>query len=185
VRLFGRIGSPVIALLLAGSIVSSALAASVHFKPPHSEPTFTDGGLFLSATGELAGLGNEDIVVTLSAQGNVDAVCINPGNGDHRPPGQNPAAVTLTGTEVIPASEIKNGTVEFSVQTASAPSQIEGAPGCPNPSWTELVTDVAFTSATLTVEQPAGTVVLTAVCTFSPPTSDGLVPDANVSCTVS
>jgi hypothetical protein len=34
----------------------------------------------------------------------------------------------------------------------------------------------------ITVEQPAGTQVLSAHCTFASPTSDGVVPAGNVSC---
>jgi len=51
--------------------------------------------------------------------------------------------------------------------------------------WTETITDMAFTSAVVTVQQPVGTTVLTATCTFSPPTSNGPVPGSTVSCTVS
>ena len=38
---------------------------------------------------------------------------------------------------------------------------------------------------TITVEQPAGTTVLTVSCSFSAPTTDGNVPRADVSCTSS
>src|SRR5215207_1778618 len=51
------------------------------------------------------------------------------------------------------------------------PIPIAGAPDCPNPQWTEAIQDLAFTSATLTVQLPPGTSVLTLSCTFSPATS--------------
>jgi hypothetical protein len=165
-------------------VATTVYAASVHLKPPNSNPTFTDNGLTLTAVGNLAGLGNEDLVVSLSATGNPTATCTNP-SGQNEPPGQNPATVTLTGVTPIPASEFKNGTVGFSVTTNAPVSPIPGAPGCPNENWTETITDVAFTAATITVEQPAGTVVLTVSCTFSSPTKNGAVPVSQVTCTSS
>jgi len=169
------------ALVIAGA--GAASAQSVHLKPPNSKPTFFDNGLTLTAKGSLAGLGNEDILVTLTATANATATCTNPA-GATQPPGQNPAPVSVSGGEAIPAEEIKNGTVVFSVTTQPPVTPIPGAPGCPNPQWTETITDLAFTSAIITVEQPAGELVLTVTCTFSSQTANGMVPAANVSCSV-
>lgn len=160
-----------------------AFASSVHLKPPHSDPSFNDGGLFLSASGELAGLGDADVLIKLSAQANVDSTCTN--QGGNQAPGQNPAPLTVTGAQPIPKTEIKNGTTPFAVSTNPPVTPIPGAPGCPNSNWTEDINDLSFTSATLTVEQPPGTVVLTVDCDFDPPTEDGPVPRGDVTCTVS
>ena len=91
----------------------------------------------------------------------------------------------LTGTQAIPESEIKNGTTPLGVETSPPGTPIPGAPDCPNPQWTEDITDVAFTSAIITVEQPPGTLVLTVTCTISPASSDGNVSGASVTCTSS
>jgi hypothetical protein len=176
----------ILALTAVGVLATVAWGASVHLKGgANAEPTFTDLGLTLSASGELAGLGNEDVLITPTATGQPTATCGNPGANTFEAPGQNPAEVTLTGTEGIPASEVKKGFTPFSVMTEALATPIEGAPDCPNSSWTETITDVAFTSATITVEQPPGTVVLTVNCTFSSPTSDGEVPSGDVTCTSS
>lgn len=156
-------------------------AASVHLKGgANSEPTFADGGLSLLTSGALAGLGNEDLLVTVNATANVTANCTN--QGGNQAPGQNPAPITVTGSQSIPASEIENGNVAFSVTTEQPATPIPGAPDCPNPNWSENIEDLAFTSATITVEQPAGTVVLTVTCTFSAPTTDGAVSKQDVVC---
>lgn len=165
-----------VAATVAMLVSTAAGASNVHFK---SGPSFTDNGLTLSASGALAGLGNGDILVSMSAQGNPTATCTN--HGKHQPPGQNPASVTLTGSQSIPQSKVKNGTTPFGVTTNAPESPIPGAPGCPSTNWTEAITDVAFTSATITVSQ-GGAVVLTATCTFHPATANGSVPSGDVSC---
>jgi hypothetical protein len=178
-RVFVAAMTLALAMLMAGP----SLAASVHLKGGrNAEPTFTDNGLTLLAEGELAGLGGGDVLVTLDAAADVTSTCTNPA-GATQPPGQNPAPITVTGSQAIPEAEIKNGNTPFSVETLAPPATIEGAPDCPNPLWTETIEDLAFTSATITVEQPVGTVVLVVECTFSSPTSDGSVAAGDVTCT--
>lgn len=143
----------VICCFLLGTV---AFAQNIHLKPPNSAPSFFDNGLTLTASGFLAGLGNEDILVELFASAQATAVCTNPA-GATQPPGQNPAPATVGGQEPIPSSEIKNGTTPFSVTTRPPTSPIPGAPDCPNPLWTETITDLRFTLALVEVEQPVGT----------------------------
>jgi hypothetical protein len=178
--------------LLAGVAVASALvltasiagASSVHLKGgANAEPAFNDGGLTLAANGALAGLGNGDVLVTLTAQADVTATCTN--QGGNQAPGQNPAPITVKGSQAIPQAEIKNGTTPFSVVTVAPDPVIAGAPDCSNTNWTELIEDLAFTRAVITVEQPPGTLVLTVTCTFGTPTSNGPVPGGNVTCSQS
>jgi hypothetical protein len=175
---------------MVGLMATSALAANAHLKG-RNPISFTDGGLTLSATVSYAGLGNFDTLQHLDATGNVTATCTNPA-GATQPPGQNPAPVTLGGSTAVPKGDIKNGNVTISTTTGAPVTPIPGAPGCPNTMWTEDITDVAFTSATITLFQDsnangtfeAGELVLTVNCTFSPPTSDGAVPNSGFSCTV-
>jgi hypothetical protein len=177
-----RISVAILSALLATNI--TAFGQSVHLKGgANAAPTFLDQGLTLNAAGSLSGLGNDDVVVTLVATADVTATCSN--QGGNQAPGQNPAPVTVSGSQAIPADEIKNGTTPFNVTTIAPATIIEGAPGCPNTNWTETITDLSFTSATITVEQPAGNLVLTVTCSFSAPTTNGAVPRGNVSCTSS
>ncbi len=169
-------------LVILSLTIPAAMAANVHLKGgKKAKPAFYDGGLTLNASGELAGLGNEDVMVTLVATADVTATCTN--QGGNQAPGQNPAPITVSGSQAIPKEEIKNGNTPFSVTTEEPETPIPGAPDCPNPNWSEDITDLSFTSATITVEQPEGTLVLTVECDFSQPTGDGAVPKGWVSCT--
>ena len=168
--------------MLLIALTTTVMAANVHLKPPKKNPSFTDLGLSLRAAGKLAGLGNGDIVITLTAQADVVSTCTN--QGGNQAPGQNPAPITVAGAVSIPEPEVKNGTVAFTIDTVAPDPVIPGAPDCPNPNWTELIEDLSFTSAIISVEQPAGTDVLRVECDFAVPTFNGAVPTGDVFCSV-
>jgi hypothetical protein len=173
-------------LVVLALALTTVSAASVHLKGgKNAEPWFTDKGLTLLAEGELAGLGYENVWIEINALANPTATCTN--NGGNQAPGQNPAQVAVTGGVMIePEDFTKNGNVYFFVETEPPYSPfgiVPNAPDCPNPNWTEQITDLAFTSAVITVEQPVGTLVLTVSCTFEYPTMDGAVSKAMVTCT--
>ena len=154
------LGTVAMIAICTATFVSVAYAANVHIKGgKKAQPKYTDNGLTLTGTASLAGLGNEDLYITIEAQGLASSVCISPG-GSTQPPGQNPAPVTLSGAVSIPKQEIKNGSVKFTITTEGPDNPIPGAPGCPNPNWIQEINDIDFSDAKIIVEQPQGTVVL-------------------------
>jgi hypothetical protein len=140
-----RAAAVVSAVMVGALVIGGALAASVHYK---SGPTFTENGLTLTASGALAGLGNADVTIKLTATGTADRItCTNPGG--NTAPGQNRPRQTTVGQVVIPAPKIKNGNVSFSVTTAGPGPISAKTAGCPNNNWTARIDHIDFTSATL------------------------------------
>jgi len=178
--------APVLAAALVLVFGTTAYAGSVHLKG-NTSPSFFDAVLQLIQTVSLSGLGNQDLLVSLTATADVTATCTNPA-GATKPPGQNPAPITVTGSEAIPAGQIKNGNLTFSIETQKPTTPIAGAPDCPNSSWSEDITNLSFTTANLTIQQPPGSAPIIVggatgcTVTFTPSTSDGKVPASDVSC---
>jgi len=133
-----------ICTLCAVVLMAGPAHAAVVF---HAGPTFTDLGTTLNVTGNVSGLGNDDLTATLTATGTADVTCTNPAG--NVAPGQR-TSVTTTGTQSD--IEVKNGRATFSVTTAE-PGPLDPAVVCPNRKWTATITDVDFTSATLKLIQ--------------------------------
>jgi hypothetical protein len=140
-----------LALFVGAGVV---LAANVHFK---RDPTVTDNGTTLTLCASLAGLGNEDLTITVNVTGLADTTCISPGGNEA--PGQNKIPFAASVSRTVRSTQIKNGNVSFCVTTPQ-PGRISGREaGCPNNNWRGRINDVEFESATIVVEQ-GGEVVL-------------------------
>src|SRR3954468_1700816 len=108
-----------------------ASAASPHFKHG-GEPTCTIAGSGSSQTvtchASLAGLGNGDLKINVTVSGFAVYQCQN--QGGNIAPGQNKVLEgPVTEPTVIPANQIKNGTVTFTTKptTLTAAPTVSGA----------------------------------------------------------
>lgn len=169
--------------LLLGVSAPTAQAASPHFKKG-GEPvcTITTSGSSASTTCRtvLAGLGNDDLLATVTVSGFAVYQCQN--NGGNTAPGQNRV---LIGPAVAPtfidSSAIKNGNLTLVTNPAvlTAPDTVTGAEaGCPNPNWTGVNPVLTVTSISLVIEQPPGTEIFN--CSASDP--NGLSSPVTLSC---
>jgi hypothetical protein len=136
-------------------IALNAHSQNVHLK---SDPTVTDNGANLTVCVSLAGLGNEDVVITIAATGLIDTTCISPGGNEA--PGQNRIPFATSVTTVVRSSQIKNGNVT-ACATTPGPTVSAKEAGCPNKNWTARIDDVEFESATITVRQGGQVVLVT------------------------
>ncbi len=149
-------------LAVASIAVMAVWASSVHYK---KGPTVSDNGLTATATGTIAGLGNGDVIVTLSfPNATGTTTCTNPGGNEAA--GQNPATpAPVSGSALI--TKVKNGTVSFVVTTDVPPNPSSAAAGCPNGNWSAAFNDLTFGTGTLTIKQDDGTGNFVTVLTTS------------------
>jgi len=120
-----------------------ASAQSGHFV---GTPSCTDIGTQVSCSGKVAGLGGTTFTITVQAQGTADVTCTNPAG--NVAPGQSFTTTTVGSSG--PIATPRNGSARFTV-TSTTPTAPAGA--CPNPQWTATVTDVQFTTATITLRE--------------------------------
>jgi hypothetical protein len=136
------------ALGLAG--VAGAQTSGYHFSQS-GFPLCTDIGAQLECTAEIAGLGQHQVLSTISAPNATatDLTCVN--KGGNEAPGQNPAVPT-TATGSALSTVDKNGRAVVDVFTDPVSVGAKEA-GCPNGNWKVVVGDVIFTTYTLTITQ--------------------------------
>jgi hypothetical protein len=130
-----------VAVIVGGA---SLVAQSGHFLD--RTVSCRDVGTQVQCSGKVAGLGGTTFEITVEAQGTATVTCTNPGG--NVAPGQN-TAVTVAGT-TTPLPTPQNGNFTFGI-TSDNPNPLPATPTCPNNGWTPAITDVSFTTATLTL----------------------------------
>ena len=133
-------------LLVASSAV--VWAASPHYK---KGPGCTDNGFTATCTGSVTGLGNGDVIVTVSfPNATGTTTCTNPGG--NQAAGQNPATpAAVSGSALI--DDPKNGNLSFTVTTVRPAYPTPQAAGCPNGQWTAAFDNITFGGGTITIQQ--------------------------------
>ncbi len=138
------------------------LAASPHYKKGGQPVCTASGATVTCSTGQVAGLGNFDVEVSISFTATQGQLCHNKGNPTNIVQGQNPATGTGGAGISIPAGDIKNGnlTVPSISGTATITAGTPAAAGCPNSNWTvTLDGPITVTGGSYTFESPPGTVI--------------------------
>ena len=157
-------------LLIFTTGLSAAQAASPHFKKNGSPVcTVSTTGASTSTTcrAVIAGLGNDDLLATVTTSGFAVYQCQN--QGGNTAPGQNKVLTgPVTAPTEIDGDAIKNGNLTLVTEPAvlTARNTVTGAEaGCPNPNWTGVNPVLTVTSITLVIEQPVGTVIFSCSAT--------------------
>ena len=122
-----------------------AFAAPPAFGAPHYQegPVCEDNGNgTVTCTGDIAGLGNENIDVLVTASGTT--TCQN--RGKKPPSGQEPPGLATVSEGSETDLRVKNGRATFSVTTDAE-----------NPCPDRMIANTTFDTVTVTVFQPAGT----------------------------
>ena len=163
---------------LALAILCTVVALSTFTSPAFAQhftkrgaPSCTDTGTQLVCRGELAGLGNENLVIEVTSDAEATFLCGAPGSGKPAA-GQNKVPFEAGGSQTISGGAIKNGRAVFSVTAPTEPptATAEQA-GCPNPNWQVIrVEDVDFADVVLTIEQGSE---LLFTCTYAGEVPEG------------
>src|SRR5215218_1463769 len=154
-RKFGIIA--VLSLLVTAFAAVPALAQNPHFGQGPRAATFTDFNGQLQVTGTIVGLGQEPLIVTVTADATADTFCFNPSDPDqtHPVPGQTLTGVEVTGGtgEVTPDRQ-GNFIILPGALVTDEPTVTAEQAGCPSDKWTATVGDVTFSNVQVFVEQP-------------------------------
>ncbi len=103
-----------------------------------------------------AGLGNQDVQVTVYLAASVPVTCYNP--GANRVVNGHPATVVGSTSVGFPSDQIKNGSLTIPIMTTTANlTAPDAATACPNGNWTVQLGTATFGPGRYSFQQPAGT----------------------------
>ena len=143
-----------VTLLAAVVLTTQAVAASLHFVGSPKASVVDDA---VVVSGKVAGLGNEDITVTVEVDGQVTVLCISPGG--NQAPGQNKEPFSAVDSRTfVPSAKNGQFTFTIAVDIADAIAEAVAQHDCPNRNWTKEVGDVSVDSVIVTVEQGGQTI---------------------------
>ena len=127
--------------LLIASLIAPTAALAQKF---HAGPTISLDGDTLSAFAVISGLGNGDLVATLTADATTITQCTNKGKVVVE---AQEDTTTLTETEPVPVGKNGKATVNVSLSADDI-----GNP-CPNPNWTPTTLSVTFADVAFSIVQ--------------------------------
>ncbi len=155
-----------------------AFGANPHFtKSGAPTCTVTNGQVTCSA--QMAGLGNEDIVVNLDVAGEATFLCVQPGQKKRDDPNISPGAnkVPFSGsaTQTIPGASVKNGRATIGPITSPSqePTATAEQAGCPSGNWGTQLDTATVTTVTISATQGGETLFS---CTASGTFTEGTIP---------
>ena len=137
-----------LAALAAGLTATAARAANPHFNSPPTITINSDGTV--NAQGTITGIGNKDLIVTLTVEGTMVVFYFNPGG--NQPVGWNRDPVKEIAVQFIPKTLTSNGNASFNL---TSPKPV--ARPAPNPNWTVVIQSVKITKVTISITQAGKT----------------------------
>lgn len=140
-------------IILTGT---AAQAANPHYVTGYPPPECTITGTTVTCTGtQIAGVGNDNAVATLSVTATGVVECNNPGENPNNPIEVHEATFNFSATSGV--LEPKNGRLEVPALSATAPTELTAEQEtalCPNPNWEAdlLEETVTITGYTYTID---------------------------------
>lgn len=143
----GILGIIVVATIMLSVPLTANAAIRLHGSPCTIQPT-GDGARTTSCV--YSGLGNQNLLATLSIVGFYPTTCTNPG-GNVAPGQSDQITSTASSGPIVP----KNGKATIPTVIAHAPQPTDQSDfGCPNPKWTGQVSGgFVLQSATFSITQ--------------------------------